>query len=397
VTGKAFKTLNPSKGNVLITCAILDSSRFCLRTGTLLATIRNLLFICLMIGVLLIGPFLSARADSAGFALAFDGLNDFVELAETSYMLGYGWEDTKTVNLWVKPEGIEPVCLYDDPAWCDAIFGDRPRWWGISQGVLNGEDRIWVWNYDGSPGSPIDRISIPYESGNWVHISLVHGGGTLIAYRNGEKVGEIESGTTQQPSTGALPILHLGGIINNAERNWTFEGEIDEVRLWSRALTENEIKEDLFRILSGDEDGLRAYYQMSDGEGLVLTDDSINEWNGILQDGIGEVLPNGQPPTWVISGAFDGWVEPTATPTETATTTPTGTATATPTETPTTTPTETATATPTETPTTIPTETPTSTQTGTSQPNATPTASPSSTPEFSPNYSIWLLILCSGC
>jgi hypothetical protein len=358
-------------------------------------------------------PLLSAQADSAGFALAFDGLNDFVELAQTSYVLGSGWEVTKTVNLWVKPKGIGPTCLYDDPAWCDAIFGDRPRWWGISRGVMDGKDRIWVWNYDGSPGSPIDLIGIPYESEEWVHISLVHNGGILQVFQNGEIVGEVESGATQQPSTGALPILHLGGIINNAERNWTFEGEIDEVRLWSRALSAEEIQADLYRILAGDEDGLAAYYQMSDGEGLALTDDSVNNWNGTLRDGIGEVPPDGQPPLWVISGAFDGWVEPTetptetptatptetptATPTETPTATPTETPTATPTETPTATPTETPTATPTETPTATPTKTPTATQTETSQSTETPTALPLPTPKVSPIYSFWLPVICSEC
>jgi hypothetical protein len=255
----AFKTLNTSKANDRCTCAILQQLHSLLWCGDPLATVRNILLLFLSVLVLLAAPFFSARAEGAGFALSFDGLNDFVELAPTSDIFGSGWEDTKTVNLWVKPEGIEPVCEYNDPAWCDAIFGDRPRWWGISRGVLNGEDRIWVWNYDGSPNSPIDKIGIPYESDSWVHISLVHGGGTLVAYRNGEKISEIESGTTQQPSTGALPILHLGGIINNAERNWTFEGELDEVRFWSRTLREIEIKADLYQTLAGDEDGLAAY------------------------------------------------------------------------------------------------------------------------------------------
>jgi hypothetical protein len=340
-------------------------------------------FLILLLGI----PLLSAQADSAGFALAFDGLNDFVELAQTSYILGSGWEVTKTVNLWVKPKGIDSTCLYNDPAWCDAIFGDRPRWWGISRGVMDGEDRIWVWNYDGSPGSPIDLIGIPYESEKWVHISLVHSEGKLRVFQNGEMVGEVESGATQQPSTVALPILHLGGIINNAERNWTFEGEIDEVRLWSRALSAEEIQADFYRILAGDEDGLAAYYQMSDGEGLALTDDSLNNWNGTLRDGIGEVPPDGQPPLWVISGAFDGAIDPTftptATPTETATPTPTETQTATPTATPTETPTATHTATPTA--------TPTESQTAQSP------AQPTHIAEDEPSYPILFPVICLGC
>jgi hypothetical protein len=246
-----------------------------------------------------------ALAEDAGYALSFDGWNDYVELSQTASILGPGWEETKTVNLWVKPTGITPVCANATPAFCDAIFGDRPRWWGISRGVINGLDRIWVWNYDGSAGSSYDIIAIEYAIGDWVQISLVHGDGRLLAYKNGVEVGNVASGLTQQPSTGALPMLHLGGIINNASRNWTYEGEIDEVRIWRRALSAQEIQQDMNRELVGDEAGLAAYYRMSDGVGMALTDDSQYDWNGTLKDGGIGVPPDGFPPAWVISGAFN--------------------------------------------------------------------------------------------
>ena len=263
-------------------------------------------FVIVQLVALLFGFWVTpAYAEDAGYALSFDGSNDIVVLAQTAYMLGSGWEGTKSVNLWVKPVGTAEVCLYSGVGGCDAIFGDRPRWWGIVRGVINGADRIWVWNYDGSAGSTTDIIEIEYTPEEWVHISMVHGGGRLKAYKNGVLVGDVASGPTVQPNTGALPVLHLGGIINNASRNWTFKGEIDEVRLWSRELSEAEINQDMYRTLMGDESGLAAYYQMSDGVGLVLTDDSLNSWNGTLKDGAVDVPPDGFPPAWVISGAFD--------------------------------------------------------------------------------------------
>jgi hypothetical protein len=65
-----------------------------------------------------------------GFALEFDGNNDFVELHKTKDMLAEGWESLKSVSLWVKPMGEATLCDYQDVAKCDNIFGDRPRWWG---------------------------------------------------------------------------------------------------------------------------------------------------------------------------------------------------------------------------------------------------------------------------
>jgi hypothetical protein len=236
--------------------------------------------------------------------LEFDGNNDYVRLAGTTDMLGSGWETLKTVSFWMKPMGTAAVCANNSPAWCDNVFGDRPRWWGISRGVMNGLDRIWVWNYDGSSGSAYDIIGVEYSSGEWINITMVHSSGRMRVYVNGLLVGDVPSGATLQPSTGAQPVLHLGGVINNENRNWTFFGQLDEVRLWNRALSQEEIQEDMTRLLEGSEIGLKAYYQMSDGSGLTLTDDSIYSWNGTLYDGGQGVPPDGSPPTWVISTAF---------------------------------------------------------------------------------------------
>ena len=242
----------------------------------------------------------------SGYALSFDGSNDFVKLWQTAYIFGInsGWESNKTVELWFKPSGDAKVCLYNSVAFCDAIFGDRPRWWGIARGVLNGDDRIWVFNTDNSAGSFIDILPIPYVSGQWIHLAVVHANGLLTAYVNGVQVGQVESGATVQPNTGAYPVLHLGGIINNASRHWTVEGQIDEVKLWNYGLSQGQVQADMYANLAGNEPGLVAYYRMSNGAGLTLTDDSTNGWYGILNDGGNGVPPDGTPPQWVTPGPY---------------------------------------------------------------------------------------------
>lgn len=269
-------------------------------------------------------PSVSATPGStgAGYALSFDGINDFVELPTTNSIYGNGWADTQTASLWVKPDVEAGACDHNLPAWCNNILGDRPRWWGISIGGVVGLDRIWVWNYDGSPTSPIDMIPIDYTPGQWVHVALVHSNGILRAYRNGIEVGSLPSGTTQQPNTGAQPQLNLGGIINNSNRVWTFDGQIDEVRLWSIARSGADIRADLYHSIDGSTTGLAAYYKMSDGSGSVLTDDTGHGKNGVLYDGARGVPPDGSPPEWVNSTAPLDDVVPTAPPTEPATATP---------------------------------------------------------------------------
>ena len=247
----------------------------------------------------LLPPTFTVSADP-GSSLAFDGNTDYVYIGETRAVLGStAWVNTMSFSLWVKPLGTG-TCTVNDVAQCDSIIGDRPRWWGLSHGTVMGMNRLWVWNYDGN----YDKIGIPYTPGEWIHVAWVHANGMLKAYKNGELVGSVYSGTTVQPNTGAAPKLQIGAVINNIIRNWSFQGELDEVRLYNLELSQNEIQSTLFTELSGSESGLRAYYKMSNGSGMVLTDDLINSFDGQFRDGIPNVT-DGTFPVWVSSTAFD--------------------------------------------------------------------------------------------
>jgi len=266
--------------------------------------IRILSVAILLASIAVALPLAPARADDAGWALQFDGTTDWVELAATADVIGSGWETTKSVNLWVKPNSGN-TCTDPDAASCNTIFGDKPRFWGISIGLIpsghhGGQDCIWVWNQDASGE---DLICLSYIPGEWVNIALVHAGGVLHAFKNGIERGSLPSDATlQAPGPGS--VLYLGGVINAADKKSMFAGEIDEVRIWNRALTATEISDNLFNSLTVPQTGLKAYYQMSDGLGTTLTDDSENTWNGTLLDGGLGVTGEGGPPHWVTSDAF---------------------------------------------------------------------------------------------
>jgi hypothetical protein len=270
-------------------------------TKLFLIVARLALAACFLSGLFVpVGKVLADGA--AGYALSFDGVDDFVLLDETIAIIGPDWKSTKSVSLWVKPEGPVPSCGIGDVAWCDNIFGDRPRWWGISRGVVGGQDRIWVWNYGNGMYS---KIGIPYTANEWVHIAAVHEGGMLKAYKNGLLVGSIASGATDSPFTGANPVLQIGAVINTADRNWSFQGQIDEVRVYNIGLSQTDIRNSLMGELAGNEPGLAAYYKMSNGSGTIVTDNSIHDWNGTIKDNIASLSGNGQFAQWVSSGAFD--------------------------------------------------------------------------------------------
>jgi len=285
---------------ILIGISLLTKKSITTASGATLPVALTALFLLVLFLWLPTAP---SRAESAGWALQFDGTTDLVLFTTTNSMLGTGWEMTKTVSLWVKPTS-STLCANHDVVMCDAIFGDRPRWWGIAIGDTSDgsdptKDRIWVWNYD---EYGLDAIGVEYTLGEWVNITLVHEAGILRAYKNGIQAGFKESGATVQPNYNAQPVLQLGGVIVSDSRNWTFEGQIDEVQLWNRALTPSEINQYLYLPPAGNEPGLRANYRMSDGpDSPILTDDSLFDWTGILVDGASGVQGNGTLPLWVTS------------------------------------------------------------------------------------------------
>lgn len=92
------------------------------------------------------------------------------------------------------------------------------------------------------------KLSEYVSSDQFVHLSAVANATHLIIYINGEAVAEAER-TAQ-----------ITGNNNNVVMGEGFEGAIDEVRLWNKALSADTIASDYNRYLVGNEDGLQAYY-----------------------------------------------------------------------------------------------------------------------------------------
>lgn len=92
------------------------------------------------------------------------------------------------------------------------------------------------------------KLSEYVSSDQFVHLSAVASATHLYIYVNGLVVAEAER-TAQ-----------ITGNNNKVVMGEGFEGAIDEVRLWNKALNADTIASDYNRYLVGNEDGLQAYY-----------------------------------------------------------------------------------------------------------------------------------------
>ncbi|UCE17301.1 MAG: VCBS repeat-containing protein [Gemmatimonadota bacterium] len=144
---------------------------------------------------------------------------------------------------------------------------------------------LQLFHDDGSSSyalTPVQSIVLD----DWQHIAATYNGATSTVriYLNGEEQ------TLSQPT---LPsgILRDNGADNlfigsDVSLGLTFEGLIDEVRLWNVVRSTEDIQAHRDRYLVGNESGLAGYWQMNEGTGATMTDMSGNGNDGTVVDAL---------------------------------------------------------------------------------------------------------------
>lgn len=163
-----------------------------------------------------------------GQGIEFDGTDDRVTtgVALSTYISA----STASISAWIRPTGVSSADadVYD---LAPAVI-DESRYIGILVGndtAGNTGDKLWAYNWDGNT----DQAGIEYDKNRWTHAVLVHDGGTLSLYKDGKFASSTPSGDTE---------LMTGGLsFGNVHINY-FEGGLDDVRIYNKALTLDEIE-----------------------------------------------------------------------------------------------------------------------------------------------------------
>ena len=112
--------------------------------------------------------------------------------------------------------------------------------------------------------------------GRWYHITITYDGEWAEAYINGLL-------TASYPVTGPInqtkSELQIG---TRSKRKPFFHGQIDELRIWNVARTEEDIQATMKTTLTGDETGLIGYWNFDNG---TANDLSKNGSDGMLNNG----------------------------------------------------------------------------------------------------------------
>jgi methionine-rich copper-binding protein CopC len=207
-------------------------------------------------------------------ALDFDGVNDFVMLGDV-----HGSLRALTFSAWIYPVSTNN----------NAVILTKPKLYTLGHDS-NGYIKIYFGtgtNWNSTPLVSTHTVS----SSQWNHVAVTRdSSNNVVLYINGVASSSsvmTESGNSAQAFTiGA----HDGGYIS-------FNGKIDEVRIWSDARTASEISTNMTKELNGDETGLVAYYKFNEPDtGTILSNATTGDFDGALTKMAGT--------EWTASAAF---------------------------------------------------------------------------------------------
>jgi YVTN family beta-propeller protein len=161
-----------------------------------------------------------------GKALAFDGTNDLVTVPDTNAL---DLTDGMTLEAW-----IQPTTLND---WRTVILKKLPG--GLAYGIYASNTGGRPAGYITAGGEQSAQGTAALAIDAWTHVALTYDATSLRLYENGV---EIASSTSTAPIATSAEALQIGG---NSIWGEFFEGLIDEVRIYDRARTPDEIQVDM--------------------------------------------------------------------------------------------------------------------------------------------------------
>ncbi|MCY4401315.1 MAG: LamG domain-containing protein [Candidatus Poribacteria bacterium] len=164
-----------------------------------------------------------------GKALEFNGTTDWIVVPHDDTLTV---DKDVTVMAWINPERIAGP---GGAQWQGILAkGNNPRSYSFYTETGKGCLHLSV----GGAGSACDGKVVENE---WQHVAAQVEGNTHRYWINGENVGEY-GGKNPPPGKGDAATVFIG---KTHEGSREFLGLIDEVRIWNRALTEDEVNEQM--------------------------------------------------------------------------------------------------------------------------------------------------------
>lgn len=249
----------------------------------------------------------TAKGQGGSYALDFDGSNDYVNIPTQTDIEITG---SLTITAWLNTTDANG----QNPGKAITKAADYTGWrlnFYSTYGDVSGASK-WKFALDCCGSYPNTWETTVSSSGmgdsEWHHVAGVFnsdGSGIKLyidGILNSTQSASGSNFTSNHDNGGPMVLGARGSTPDNF-----FEGKIDEVKLWNIALSQSDIQDWMHKPIdtnhsnysNSTSDNLKAYYQMSNGSGTSLTDNSANSQTGTLNN----MVTSGGSSDWVTSNA----------------------------------------------------------------------------------------------
>ncbi|MDJ1503567.1 DUF6443 domain-containing protein [Cytophagaceae bacterium BD1B2-1] len=231
---------------------------------------------------------LSASVSHAsGYNLLLDGIDDYIKVTDPSSKLAFDYTSSFTIEAWFKTTSAASVMLVSK-------MKNVAPYKGYDIYLMGGKVAVQLIN-TWPTNALMESTQLTYNDGKWHHVAWTYGGqgnvGSSEIYVDGVKqVTDTYVSNGQPTSTVSASIVDatasftIGTRANSASPTYYFNGQLDEVRIWNLARSEQDIQNSYKKAIDPLTSGIQAYWRFDDQD--IIQDLSVNKLASLMKNNI---------------------------------------------------------------------------------------------------------------
>ncbi|CEJ68190.1 Endo-beta-N-acetylglucosaminidase H precursor [Chryseobacterium oranimense G311] len=167
---------------------------------------------------------------------------------------------------WIKPSSFKSASPYISSLWGTEVSDSNSAFLRLGDANIANNKLQFVLSINNVQQKLTAATAL--NANTWYHVAATYDGSTMKIYINGV----LDASKSQTGSVNSNGVFNVGYLYNTS-RN--FNGKVDEVRVWKRALSQTEISQNMCNVTLP-ATSLAAYWKFNEGSGSSVQDTSGN-------------------------------------------------------------------------------------------------------------------------